>query len=300
MTPITLVTGFLGAGKTTLLSRVLRDPQGLSFAVLVNDFGSVNIDADLLRESGEEILALENGCICCSLSQGLLATVRSVLRRRDPPDRILIEASGVSDPYEIADTLADEALAAYAPLDGVVAVVDAQAPPDAVALPLARRQVGKAGLVLLNKVDLAHDGGDAAGAWVRSVAADVPIVATRQADVPLPALLGVGASGAGTTGGFAAHAFESATVRTPIPLRLARLHALLGALPRGVVRAKGLLNLAEKPGHRCVLQVAGGHATLTVGSPWGDEQAETRLVFIGVPGSVDAAWIGAQLGATPP
>lgn len=167
MVPITLVTGFLGAGKTTLLSRVLSDPQGLRVAVLVNDFGAVNIDAELLRDTGEEILSLENGCICCSLSQGLLATVSKVLRRCDPPDRILIEASGVSDPFEIVETLADPALWDYAPLDGVVAVVDAEAManPAPEVVSLARRQVACAGLVLLNKMDLAGTGGSAR-AWV--------------------------------------------------------------------------------------------------------------------------------------
>jgi G3E family GTPase len=180
MVPVTLVTGFLGAGKTTLLSHVLRDPQGLRLAVLVNDLGAVNIDAEILREAGEDIVPLENGCICCSLSQGLLATVTKVLRRPDPPDRILIEASGVSDPFEIAETLADPELRPYAPLDGVVAVVDAERmrDPDPEILPLARRQVACAGLVLLNKVDLA-EGGDSAHAWVRSVSGSVPIVTTN-------------------------------------------------------------------------------------------------------------------------
>jgi G3E family GTPase len=296
MVPVTLVTGFLGAGKTTLLSHVLRDPQGLRLAVLVNDLGAVNIDAEILREAGEDIVPLENGCICCSLSQGLLATVTKVLRRPDPPDRILIEASGVSDPFEIAETLADPELRPYAPLDGVVAVVDAERmrDPDPEILPLARRQVASAGLVLLNKVDLAHDG-DAVRAWVRSVSGSVPIVSTEHAAVPLPTLFGIGLNDDATTDGADVPSFESTTFRSTKPVSLRRLHALLGALPREVVRVKGILNLVEKPGNRCLLQVSGGQATVTVGQPWGNDAAETRLVFIGISGSVDAQGIAEGL-----
>lgn len=297
MVPITLVTGFLGAGKTTLLSHVLRDPQGLRLAVLVNDLGAVNIDAEILRDAGEDIVPLENGCICCSLSQGLLATVAKVLRRPDPPDRILIEASGVSDPFEIAETLADPELRPYALLDGVVAVVDAErmAEPDPDLLPLARRQVACAGLVLLNKVDLAH-GGDAALAWVRSESETVPMVKTEHASVPLATLFGIGLKVDATTDGAAVPSFESMTFRSTSPIPVRRLHALLATLPRGVVRVKGILNLVEKPAHRCLLQVSGGQATVTVGEPWEDDKVETRMVFIGLSGSMDAHMIEDRLG----
>ncbi len=298
MVPITLVTGFLGAGKTTLLSHVLRDPQGLRLAVLVNDLGAVNIDAEILREAGEDIVPLENGCICCSLSQGLLATVTKVLRRPDPPDRIFIEASGVSDPFEVVETLADPELRPYAPLDGVVAVVDAERmrDPEAEILPLAERQIASAGLVVLNKVDLSQ-GGDAARAWVRSVSRTVPIEATEHAAVPLPTLFGIGLKGDATTGGAAVPSFESTTFSSKSPLRLQRLHAVLGALPRGVVRVKGILNLVEKPGHRCLLQVSGARALVTVGQPWGAEEPETRIVFIGLSGAVNERRIAEGLAS---
>ncbi len=300
MVPITLFTGFLGAGKTTLLSHVLRDPQGLKIAVLVNDLGAVNIDAELLREATEDVVALENGCICCNLSQGLLATVAKVVRRPDPPDRILIEASGVSDPFEIAETLADPELAHYAPLDGVVTVVDAasMANPDADLLPLAVRQVACAGLVVLNKVDLAR-GGDAARAWVRSVSPSVPILTAEHAAVPLPAILGIGKSADAPDHTGAVPRFESTTYRTTDPISLHRLHALLAALPRGVVRVKGILNLSDKPDHRCLLQVSGRQATITVGRPWVDDITETRLVFIGLSGSVNSQWIAKNLSPDP-
>jgi G3E family GTPase len=300
MIPVTLITGFPGAGKTTLLSHVLRDPQGLKLAVLVNDLGAVNIDAEILSDAGEDIVPLENGCICCSLSQGLLATVTKVLRRPDPPDRILIEASGVSDPFEIAETLADPELRPHAPLDGVVAVVDAERmrDPGAEILPLANRQVACAGLVVLNKVDLAQ-GGDAARGWVRSLSGTVPIVPTEHAAVPLPKLFGIGLENAAIPDGANIPSFESTTFRSARPISLRRLHAFLGALPRGVARVKGILNLAEKPGHRCLLQFSGSGATVTVGEPWRDDKPETRLVFIGLSKSVDAKLVAESLDPGP-
>jgi G3E family GTPase len=278
------------------LSHVLRDPQGLKLAVLVNDLGAVNIDAEILGEASEDVVPLENGCICCSLSQGLLATVTKVLRRPDPPDRILIEASGVSDPFEIAEILSDPELRPYAPLDGIVAVVDAERmrDPDPEILPLARRQVACAGLVLLNKVDLA-EGGEAAHVWVRSVAGTVPIMTTKHAAVTLPTLFGIGLESGATTDGAAVPSFDTTTFKSTDPISLKRLHALFAALPHGIVRIKGILDLVEKPEHRCLLQVSGGRATVTIGQPWGDEGAETRLVIIGLSGSVDAPRIADAL-----
>jgi G3E family GTPase len=188
----------------------------------------------------------------------------------------------------------------YAPLDGVVAVVDAErmAAPDTAILPLARRQVTCAGLVLLNKVDL-DPGEDAARSWVRSVSGTVPIIATQQASVPLHALFGIGlrdgGAGDGTADGAAIPSFESTTFRSQTPVSIRRLHALLGGLPRGLVRVKGILNLVEKPEQRCLLQVSGGQASVTVDRPWRDKEAETRLVFIGVSGSVDPQGIARYL-----
>lgn len=297
MVPITLVTGFLGAGKTTLLSHVLQDPQGLRIAVLVNDFGAVNIDAELLRETGEEIISLENGCICCSLSQGLLATVREVLQRHDLPDRILIEASGVSDPFEIVETLSDPELRDYAPLDGVIAVVDAgMALSNSEILSLAQRQVSCAGLVLLNKVDIGQ--GNEVRAWVRSVSPEVTIIPTQQSSVPLPTLFCVGSHVDTSVGDAVVPNFESNDLIVKAPISLQSLHNLLSALPRGIFRAKGTVNLVEKPAHRCHLQFSGGQATLTVGQAWGEDPIETRLVFIGLSGSVDSSWLEAQLGSS--
>jgi len=294
--PITLVTGFLGAGKTTLLSHVLREAHGLRLAVLVNDFGALNIDADQLGQESQDVVALENGCICCSLSAGLLSAVHGVIRRDDPPDRILIEASGISDPVEVAEALADPALAPYAPLDGIVAMVDAAGLPHLTgeALHLAQSQIGSASLVVLNKIDLVADRKPAETA-VRAVSASVPIVETTQGALPLQRLIGLApVEGAVSTPG-APHAFETRLIEIDAPLPLARLHAVLGRLPREVLRVKGDVFLQEKPDHRCILQYASGSASITVRSRWGDEGRATRLVFIAPAGVLDRLGIAQQL-----
>src|SRR5688572_15521261 len=105
VTPLTIITGFLGAGKTTLLNRILSADHGLKIAVLVNDFGTVNIDAAMIVNVEGETYSLSNGCICCTIREDLVKAVREVLNRADPPEYIVIETSGVSDPLEVALTL---------------------------------------------------------------------------------------------------------------------------------------------------------------------------------------------------
>jgi len=294
--PISLVTGFLGAGKTTLLSNLLRDAQGLHLAVLVNDFGALNIDADQLGQDSKDVVALENGCICCSLSGGLLSAIHGVVRRSEPPDRILIEASGISDPVEVAETLTDPALAPYAPLDGIIAVVDAAGLPHlgGEALRVAQRQIASASLVVLNKIDLVEDRGPAEAA-VRAISASVPIVETAQGSLPFHRLLGLVPVADALSAPGKPHAFETRLVEIEAPLSLERLHALLSRLPRDVLRVKGDVFLKEKPNHRCILQYASGRASITVRAGWGNDRQATRLVFIAPTGVLDRLGIEEQL-----
>src|SRR5688572_19939366 len=159
VTPVTLVAGFLGAGKTTLVKHLLQADHGLNLGVVVNDFGSINIDGDLIREvQGEtQTVRLTNGCICCSIRGDLLETVVQLTAQPDAPQHIVVEASGVSDPLQLVQTFMLPELVPITRLDGVIAVADAAE--IAVTLQggsaeLASRQISAADLVVMNKIDL--------------------------------------------------------------------------------------------------------------------------------------------------
>ena len=163
--PLTVLTGFLGAGKTTLLNRILTGDHGLRVAVLVNDFGSINIDAELVVgvESEGDVINLANGCVCCNIRDDLVAAVTQVMARAERPEYILLEASGVADPSGIALTFMDEGMRDRIRLDSIMCVVDAEqifAAPEMMELKL--RQVAFADMLILNKVDLVTAGGDRA------------------------------------------------------------------------------------------------------------------------------------------
>lgn len=305
--PVTIVTGFLGAGKTSLLNHVLTGVHGRRIAVLVNDFGRVNIDAALIANRDDEVVSLENGCICCSLADGLLAAALRLIRREQPPEHILIETSGVSDPVEVAATFSDPELQPYAPLEGIVTVVDAELAPtlDDESLSMAKRQVAAADIAILNKIDLVDDDGrQRAREWVRQSSPHVRMLEVSQGRVPLELLFDLGGATQfreAADGEDRHHhhhdepPFDTYTFESDEPLPLQRLHAVLSRLPSTIFRAKGLLNLVEKPDHPIVLQSTSRRATLTVGEPWGERAPRTQIVFIGSRGGVDGTWIEAEL-----
>ncbi|MEY8840456.1 GTP-binding protein [Cribrihabitans sp. XS_ASV171] len=149
--PVLLVTGFLGAGKTTFINSLLQGDHGLRIAAIVNDFGSINIDADLLDATAEGVIGLKNGCICCSLQGDLMRTLKLVLSRGPRPELIVIEASGVADPAGIVQSLMDPVIWAQARLETVIGIVDA---PDAATRkgdPLWQAQVRGSDIIFLSK-----------------------------------------------------------------------------------------------------------------------------------------------------
>lgn len=293
--PVTIVTGFLGAGKTSLLNHILSGDHGRRIAVLVNDFGSVNIDADLVQNRSGEVVSLENGCICCSLSDGLLVTALRLTRLENPPEHIVIETSGVADPYEVARTFSDAELQACAPLDGIITVVDCELAPDLRddMLELAKRQVSAADIAVMNKIDLVDsDSLDRAHEWVRQFAPNSRTLEVTQGRAPLELILGVGGAGELDPGdeggsGHSAESFSTYTWESDEPVSMHTLNAALGRLPRAIFRAKGFLHLREKPDHRCILQATAGRAAITVGEPWGGVAPKSAIVFIGSRDGVD-------------
>ncbi len=149
--PVLVVTGFLGAGKTTFINRLLQGDHGLRIAAIVNDFGSINIDVDLLDATAEGVIGLKNGCICCSLQGDLMRTLKLVLSRAPKPELIVIEASGVADPAGIVQSLMDPVIWTQARLETVIGIVDA---PDAARRksdPLWQAQVRGSDILFLSK-----------------------------------------------------------------------------------------------------------------------------------------------------
>ena len=190
--PFTVIGGFLGAGKTTLLNHWLRHAAGQRLAVLVNDFGALNIDAGLIKDHSGDTIALTNGCVCCQIGDDMSMALIGVLQQRDRFDAVVVEASGVSDPWRIAQLgLADPALA----LDGVIVVVDAAALPGQAADPLLadtlQRQVARADLVIVNKTDLAETRTlERVHGWIASHAPAAQRCDVHEARVPVELLSG--------------------------------------------------------------------------------------------------------------
>lgn len=151
--PILLVTGFLGAGKTTLINRLLAANHGRRIGAIVNDFGSINIDADILSGTAEGVIGLKNGCICCTLQGDLLRTLKLLLNQKPAPDLIVIEASGVADPAGIVQSLMDPVIWFQASLGNIVCVVDGPDAPERWDDPLFQAQLRASDLVCLSKTD---------------------------------------------------------------------------------------------------------------------------------------------------
>ncbi|MEM1365953.1 MAG: GTP-binding protein [Pseudomonadota bacterium] len=158
-TPVTVLTGYLGAGKTTLLNRILSENHGKKYAVIVNEFGEIGIDNDLIVESDEEIYEMNNGCVCCTVRGDLIRVVEGLMRRPGRFDAIVVETTGLADPAPVAQTFfMDDDVRGKAELDAVVALVDAKHFMQRLAdSPEATEQVAFADVVLLNKTDLVNE-----------------------------------------------------------------------------------------------------------------------------------------------
>lgn len=305
--PLTVLAGFLGSGKTTLLNRILAGDHGLRVAVLVNDFGSINIDSRLIVSREANVITLENGCVCCSVRADLVAQLTALLEASTAPEHVLIETSGVADPGRLLVALRDPHLRGLARVDGVITLVDASGietvPPSS--LELARRQLASADLIVFNKVDLVPRGCLAA-LQERLTYPKARVVEATYGDVPLELLLGLDRQGdeAGadaSTGseprthsdGFATWTWTSAR-----PLAYASIRSLLASLPTAVYRAKGFLYLAEAPQQRVVAHVVGRRVDVRPHGMWGGAQPRSELVFISLEQVFDTVRLRERLAAT--
>ncbi|NJN88581.1 MAG: GTP-binding protein [Leptolyngbyaceae cyanobacterium SL_7_1] len=193
--PVTLLTGYLGAGKTTLLNRILTYEHGKKVAVIVNEFGEVGIDNQLVIDADEEIFEMNNGCICCTVRGDLIRIIGNLMKRRDKFDHLVIETTGLADPAPVIQTFfMDEDVQAQTNLDSVVTVVDAKHIHQHWEAEEAQEQIAFADVVLLNKTDLVTpEELDDLERRIRSMNAIAKIYRTRNAELEMDALLGIGA-----------------------------------------------------------------------------------------------------------
>ena len=191
--PVTIITGFLGSGKTTLLNHILQNQQDLKVAVLVNEFGDINIDSQLLVSVDENMMELSNGCICCTINDGLVDAVYSILEKGDRIDYMIVETTGVADPLPIALTFLGTELQHLTRLDSILTVVDSEAftsshfESDA-----AYAQIMYGDIIILNKTDLVNDEKlQELEAYINKTKTKARILRSQMGIVPLPLILDV-------------------------------------------------------------------------------------------------------------
>jgi G3E family GTPase len=195
--PVTIITGFLGSGKTTLLNHILSNQEGIKTAVLVNEFGEIGIDNELLittENTGENMVELSNGCICCTINNDLMEAVYRVLERSDKIDYLVVETTGLADPLPVALTFLGTELRDLTRLDSIVTLVDAENySVDLFNSEAAYNQILYGDIILLNKTDLVDEADlDALELKIRDIKEGARILRTTQSQVPLPLVLSVG------------------------------------------------------------------------------------------------------------
>jgi len=303
--PLTILTGFLGSGKTTLLNRILDGDHGLKVAVLVNDFGSINIDAALVVGVERDVISLANGCVCCTIRDDLVETVMQTIDRPERPEYIILEASGVAQPASIAMTFNNGGLRDRIRLDSIICVVDAEqvfAVPEMMELKLF--QIACSDMVILNKVDLVGREQVAnIRRWLDTRFRRYRLIEANHGDVPLEILLSVGRFNPeqieamprgcdhhGHTLDQAhddhAEAFSTWSYETDRPLSLEALRRAAAKLPAHIYRAKGVIHTVEDPLQRSVLQVVGRRVDVAHAGAWGASTPRTRIIAIGAPGAI--------------
>lgn len=297
--PVTVIAGYLGAGKTTLVNRLLRHADGLRIAVLVNEFGELPIDADLIESTDGNVVAIAGGCICCSYGSDLMAAMMELAKVSPRPEHVLIETSGVALPGPVAASLT--LLADYA-LDGTVVLADSETVlrqgRDRYLADTITRQLADADFVILNKADLVDaEALVTTEAWVRSMAPRASIIATRKAAVPMDVIVGTRLApqrGRGLDlGGPAATAFDTQAFAVSARCDAAALAVALTDPALGILRAKGFVR--DLDGRRVTIQIVGTRREVAPSSREpGDHDG---LVAIGLKGRIDLGAIAAIVAA---
>ncbi|MBV1706856.1 MAG: cobalamin biosynthesis protein CobW [Hyphomicrobiales bacterium] len=327
--PVTIITGFLGAGKTTLIRHLLLNAAGRRLALVINEFGDVGVDGELLRHCGaatcpaDNIIELANGCICCTVAEDFMPAIDALLQRQPQPEHVIIETSGLALPKPLIKAFDWPQIRARLTIDGVIAVVDAEAlaagrfvePETMPGAPVHENpleevyhdQLLSADLVLLNKCDLVSE--DLQGTLKAGIAALVPrplkVLGLRDGVIAPEILLGLMAGAEDDLAARPSHHdaeeghdhddFDSFVAPIAAVRDREAFVATLGeiAAHHDILRMKGFVEVEGKP-MRLLVQAVGGRIQHHFDRPWGAEEARTsRLVVIGQKGLSQAAILAA-------
>ena len=294
--PVTIITGFLGSGKTTLLNQILQNDYDQKVAVLVNEFGDINIDSQLLVSYEDEMVELSNGCICCTINEGLVEAVKRILARKEKVERLIIETTGVADPLPIILTFVGSDFREFTRLDSVVTLIDAETfTPEHFDSEVAYKQIAYGDILLLNKTDLANKEKLAnLETFIAAIKQNPRIIHTQYAQVPLPLILDVGLTAADNyikekddkhdhhhhhSHHLEADGFVSMSFESDRPFDVYKFQKFLNeGLPLEVFRAKGIVWFAGSK-LRHIFQLCGQRNDIK-SEPWINPPAN-QLVFIG-------------------
>ena len=328
--PVTVITGFLGSGKTTLIRHLMQNNQGKRLAVLVNEFGDVGVDGDILKSCAdancpvENIVELANGCICCTVADEFIPAIEALLALPTRPDHILIETSGLALPKPLLKAFDWPDIRSRITVDGVIAVADAEAvaagrfAPDAGRMaatdhetPLSEvfeDQIACADIVLMSKADLVSAAVMAKARAVVEAEAPrrLPILEMTEGRIDPRVILGLGAAAEDDLAARPSHHdgedahdhedFNSVVIELPEQADVAALTARVVALARdhAILRVKGYIAVPGKP-MRLLLQAVGERVRTQFDRPWGLEPRRSRLVVIAEQADIDEAAIRAVL-----
>ena len=286
--PVTIITGFLGSGKTTLLNHILQNNWDSKIAVLVNEFGDINLDSQLLVSYDDDLVELSNGCICCTINQGLVEAVRRILARGEV-ERLIVETTGVADPLPIISTFVGSDFRDFSRLDSVITVVDAETfTPEYFDSDAAFKQINYADIILLNKIDLVDRSRlTTLENYLAATKKNPRVLPTKYGRIPLPLILDVDPAIANReriesdrhSHHLAADDFVSMSFQSDRPFDVYRFHKFLNEqLPVEVFRAKGIIWYGGSK-LRHVFQLCGRRYDLKSDN-WSTSPSN-QLVFIG-------------------
>lgn len=299
--PVTIITGFLGSGKTTLLNQILKNKENLKVAILVNEFGDINIDSQLLVSLDEDMVELSNGCICCTINDGLVDAVYRILEREDEIDYLVVETTGVADPLPIILTFLNTDLRDLTRLDSIITVVDTETfTPTHFDSQAALSQIVYGDIILLNKTDLVSESKlDRVREEIRDLKKDARMLRSEYGQVPLPLILDVELSNPARYREVEAEdshehhhhehhhhhshhlendGFMSISFQSDRPFSVYKFQKFLDNIPENIFRAKGILWFQESQ-LRHIFQLSGKRCTLQT-EEW-VKQTQIMLVFIG-------------------